>query len=241
MLIKIGICDDEELFCRELESKIKYILREQNCEICVANSGKDILQQVSEADEAKQGFDIVFLDIDMPEMDGLSVAKIIHEKYPDILIIFLTSYKDKMSKGYHVRAFRFLVKPTDTSELQEALFSAINEKASERCFFVNSYGVIKKISEKKIMYIRTVKDGCEIVCVDGICPIDDSLKNLMDKVDSLNFYKISKSHIVAFGYIKEIDGLNIKMADDFVIGIPRRNKRLFDEARAKYSIRKMYC
>ena len=62
MLIKIGICDDEELFCRELESKIKYILREQNCEICVANSGEDMLQQVLEADETKQGFDIVFLD-----------------------------------------------------------------------------------------------------------------------------------------------------------------------------------
>lgn len=117
----IGICDDEVIF-REGLRKL--------CERCVSNislieivcfsSGNQVLSY-------EHKVDVLFLDIHMKGIDGIQTAKKIREKDEDMIIIFLTGYKDYMSDGYYVKAFRYLIKPIEEKELTEVMADVMKE------------------------------------------------------------------------------------------------------------------
>ena len=137
-MIYIAICDDEEIPIRYIKNKLEQELQKMEVtsyQLDIYYSGVDLLKN-------KKTYDILLLDIEMPEMDGFSVAKGMNQLKKKPLIIFLTSHREFMSKGYHVKAFRYLLKPISDQEFQEAIFSAIKEITSFQ-------GVMKKTEKAK--------------------------------------------------------------------------------------------
>ena len=104
--MRIAICDDMPQFNRLLKDKIENIcaLKDWSLESLVYSSPNSILA----ADLSN--IQVVFLDIDMPELNGLEVAKALRKKYPKIILIFVTAYIEYAPEGYHVAAFRYLLK-----------------------------------------------------------------------------------------------------------------------------------
>ena len=99
--MKIAICDDEKTFLKELEEKILKIIPRLDCDVEPFSCAEDLLS-------SEVPFDIVFLDIEMQGMDGMSCARKIRETNKDIPIVFLTSHIEMAVEGYEVSAFRFL-------------------------------------------------------------------------------------------------------------------------------------
>ena len=126
-MIKIYICDDDLDFL----SKIKYQIND-----CISK-GKfgdfeyeitDISNPVSALQKIKtETPDITFLDIDMPNVNGFNVADEINRQCPDTLIIFVTNYDNYVYTSIRYRPFRFIRKSHISTEINEALNSALNE------------------------------------------------------------------------------------------------------------------
>lgn len=118
MNYKIAICDDEKIYLEEISQNIKK--RNSDYKINVYNSGAELVKN-------NPDYDIIFLDIEMPDMDGMTTAERLREMKFDGIIIFLTSHTEFMPDAFKVKAFRFLSKPIDAKKLYEALCAAEKE------------------------------------------------------------------------------------------------------------------
>ena len=107
--INVAVCDDET---EVLDTIKNYLISYQiqydiECATHTFSNGSDFLESLD-----KIKFNIVFLDIEMPEMDGLEIAKHIREKSADdVYIIFVTSYPSYMHDSFQVQPFQYIVKP----------------------------------------------------------------------------------------------------------------------------------
>ena len=120
------IADDENLELRVLEKTIKkYFIDE--LKIFVAGNGRNAVQI---CDEAKP--DIALLDIEMPGMNGIELAKYIKEKYVECIIIFITAYDrfDYAIEAMHIKAFDYLLKPWKEERLCELINTSIENVRS---------------------------------------------------------------------------------------------------------------
>ena len=113
---RIGICDDMPQVARELENivsahldSIGYLYKTEKY-----YNGMDAL---SSAD----ALDILFLDIEMPDMDGIETGRKVQERNPECRIIMATARTDRFKEAFKIRAFRFITKPFDKDEIQAAL------------------------------------------------------------------------------------------------------------------------
>lgn len=118
-MMQICICDDNQYFCGILRSKIidYFAIADLQCEIIIFNNPDSLLRaNLSQ-------FKILFLDIDMPTVNGLDVAKQIFRKFPNLFIVFVTDLIQYAREGYRVHAFRYLLK----AELDTELGSCIDD------------------------------------------------------------------------------------------------------------------
>ncbi len=100
MQYKIAICDDEPLHI----DKIRSILMDEETDNYTKPA--NLLNTIT----AGKRYDVLFLDIMMPEIDGISLARELRELDEDMLIVFITSKIEFMQTGYEVKAFRYLLK-----------------------------------------------------------------------------------------------------------------------------------
>ena len=141
-MIKIAICDDNLKFSQIFYKKIKSITNNDCMVLPPFFEGTEVIEYLK-----INSINILFLDIDMPKINGFDLAKILCEKYPDIIIIFVSAYEDFVYSSFEYCPFRFLRKSHLNDELKTTLEKAIekiiiNDKA--KLFFIN-YSVTNSI------------------------------------------------------------------------------------------------
>jgi len=112
-MIRILLVDDQTLLCEVLKTWLEV---EDDFEIIgVAHNGNEALSQIESLSP-----DVVLMDIDMPEMDGLNATKIISERFPDVKVIFLSGHDedDYLGKSLRAGAKGYLLKNTTAEELE---------------------------------------------------------------------------------------------------------------------------
>jgi two-component system, LytTR family, response regulator LytT len=106
MILRIGICDDTQTDIIHLEKHIKHYMASYNIEFEIESfrSGATLLQAQKE-----QTFHILLLDIEMPEINGMMIARYLRDElYDDVFIVFVTSYPQYMQESFDVQPFLFL-------------------------------------------------------------------------------------------------------------------------------------
>lgn len=168
--------------------------------------------------------DLLFLDIQMPNITGLEFAK--NLKNPPI-IIFTTAYSEHALEGFEVDALDYLVKPIPFHRFFKAVSKANeiyqlrhqtpakNDDDFAKSLQGNDYLLIKveystvKISLNDILFIEGVKDYVKIVLKEGSYLTKSTMKHLMEKLPSLHFMRIHKSYIIALDNIEKIENYRL--------------------------------
>ncbi|MBR4144837.1 MAG: response regulator transcription factor, partial [Lachnospiraceae bacterium] len=114
--MRIAVCDDEERFLTDIKDHIYEIYNSMDVVVDCFTSGKNLINSFD-----KQSYDLVFLDIEMPEIDGLTLAKMLREKSNELNIVFLTGHIEYALEGYEVNALRYLTKPVKKDKMLEVL------------------------------------------------------------------------------------------------------------------------
>ena len=170
-------------------------------------------------------FDIFFLDIEMPEIGGMELAKRIREALPDSVIIFLTSHEEFAPDGYRVQALRYLSKQTWQKYLSEALSAAIVQlqKQETGSLAVSHYGSIQRVPYRDILYIRHISRYCQIVTRDGKTIQDDrGIRHLFESIGDERFIFIDRGAFINLDYIQKIENGEAVMTNGDSLPISRR-------------------
>lgn len=150
MNVTIAIVDDE-LYMRK---RIVNLLNQVLCNLTYSAE----IQEFSGSNEflkEKRRFDIIFMDIKMPDGDGFKTAEIYRSYGKEDILIFLTNYDELCKEGYKVSAFRFIGKQDGINEISEAIISAfkiINSR--EKIKFCLDTGREIYLSVNEICYIE---------------------------------------------------------------------------------------
>ncbi len=209
-MINIGVCDDDKNFLDFIESRIIEILQDEkeNIRIHKFKNGRDFLKAYKKEDKP---FDLIFLDIYMPQIDGLEVAEIIRKKDEESLLIFLTSMEEEVYKAFKYNTFRFIRKSHMDEELEEALISAMEELAVEKHIFKTSQGQVV-LSTNEILYFEFMERVVHIVTFDNKYRTNiRRFKDIENIFLPKGFVGIHRSCIVNQNYIKAIENLEITL------------------------------
>lgn len=227
-----AIIDDEPLACELIEGFVNQIDFISN-EATFSESMEAIIWL------KKNPVDFVFLDIQMPDMDGMEFARLLPES---IRIIFTTAFREYALESYEVSAIDFLLKPIRFEKVLRAcekvrewynLNEYVNIKNNNKDIteiFLKVNGEIRRIGLDQILYIEGMKDYVKIVLKNDK-PIISYLrmKNLEEILPFSKFLRINKSYIVSLSNIRTVDNKHCLYIGDTMIRISEQYKNSFDE------------
>lgn len=202
-MYRIAICEDDLAQLKYLKVCIENIFEEieAQVELFTFNSGKEMLK--NNLDE----IDIFFLDIQMEELNGMDVAKILRKNNNDAEIIFVTAIVDYIQEGYKVRAYRYLLKPIKIEDLKENLLSCIKDISKKRDDYVllKIKGGVHKIPVDKIAYIEVIGRDIIVHTAEGdIYTTKNSMDNIEKSLKQYNFFRCHKSYLINIDYVQTI-------------------------------------
>ena len=205
MKLKCAIVDDEPLAAELLK---KYVLQTTSLELIEIHSNAyDYLNS-----ETRNQIDLLFLDIQMPDLNGVELSKMIHT---ETLIVFTTAFEKYAIEGYKVDAIDYLLKPFNYTEFLTAVQKAKQRKnflpsytiTSERFLFVRSESKSIRIEYDQIQFIESAKDYVKIYIQSQKEPIVTlvSLKRMLQNLPQNEFMQVHRSFIVRLRSIETIE------------------------------------
>ena len=195
--MKIKICDDEKEAAKELQQIIYGIMEgQEDTEIKVYGSGKELLHDIADGD-------VVFLDIEMPQMDGIEAGRCLKDK-ADCHIILETGQIQRFKEAFFIQALRFITKPFQKNEIKEALGAALARNVEDRT--LEAYAQRQKylLKEKDIRYARAINSQVELFTANRVFRKATTLQELYAELDGRFFFRINRQYIINFRHIEHV-------------------------------------
>ena len=202
--IRCIIVDDEPIAREILENHLRKIEA-----VTVVASCKNAIEAFNVLNS--NTIDLIFLDINMPEISGLSFAKSIH---PSIKIIFTTAYREYAVDGFDLQAVDYLLKPISFNRLMQAVNKYLGEITNHRVpeiiesdiekndfIFVRSDRKMIKINFQNICYIESLSDYIKIHQDDKSVVTRETITSIESKLPKNDFLRIHRSFIVSLSKI----------------------------------------
>jgi two-component system response regulator LytT len=201
MTLKALVCDDEA----PARSELRYLLEEAG--------GVEVVGEASSAVEALQlikafPYDVVFLDIDMPGLDGIQMAEVLGTLDRQPAVVFVTAHSEHAVKAFEVAATDYLVKPVEVERLKHAV-ERLEPSKDERGARVERIPVEKAgkkllLQADEIFYIMA-KDDYTYLHTDGERFLSTlSLTALEKKLEPNGFFRVHRRFLVNLGEVKEV-------------------------------------
>ncbi len=201
--IKCIVVDDEPLAVSLLSS---YVEKMPFLELVYSSENPiEALEYIQ-----KKEADLIFLDIQMPELTGINFMKIVGNKLKYILT---TAYAEYALEGYEHNVVDYLLKPISFDRFQKSALKAqerfaVNRDSNDSYFFVKSSGQKHRINFNEILYIESIKDYVNIKTENQEYIVLDTLKSLENQLPE-NFARVHKSFILNLEKIEKIDVKNV--------------------------------
>jgi len=219
--MEVVICDDE----KEVRDKIKTFLGEYSQKytefafnISEYSSGEELLAR-------EENIDILFLDIEMGDVNGIEAAKAIKERSNGTILIFVTSFSRYAPDTFRVGAFQLLLKPVDKKEFTEDLNRAlIQYKRYHKQFLIKYRGSEVLLKYKDIKYLDISERHIVVHAVDADYPILGKLSDFEEELCLNGFIRIHQSYIVNMKYIKRIDSADVKIKDGTILPLSKSRR-----------------
>ncbi|MEE2771386.1 MAG: LytTR family DNA-binding domain-containing protein [Bacteroidota bacterium] len=213
MSLKCMIIDDEPHAIRLLE---KYVdqLPEVNC-VAISTKPVEALALLQQHQP-----DVLFLDIQMPDLTGIQLSKLVSK---DVRIIFTTAYSQFAVEGFELNATDYLLKPISFPRFVEAVEKVKNQSSktaerpaiSEDYFFVKTDGKnnFRKIAYREIQYLESIRNYVVIHLENEQVVTYNTLKHFEENLPEEEFVKIHKSFIISLSKITKTDSQEVTVAN----------------------------
>lgn len=209
--MKILVMDDENLALLRVERLLKELKHPCTC----VNTLENFETQCTQS-----SFDIFILDINMPQINGIELAKKILLKQPDAFIIFQTAYEEFALKAYQIGAIDYLLKPFNKEALERSINRALAYRKEKNITFLSKNGDESYlINQKDIFYIEANLSEVLIKTKEHFSYIDEKISQMETLLDSELFFRVHRSYLVNTSKIKYIKTVEQSKLEFFFEGI----------------------
>lgn len=180
-------------------------------------------------------YDIVFMDIDMPYLDGMSAAAKLRQVDDCTCLIFVTNLAQFAIRGYEVAAFDFIVKPLSYANFAMKLTRALNhiDTKAEKEILVHTNSGVVRVAVADILYVEIVAHKLTYHLVDRTVESYGTLKDVESLVDDKLFVRCNNCFLVNLRFVNAIEDKHAVVGNDkLLISYPRRQE--FKKALADY-------
>lgn len=223
-MIHIAICDDNEESVLGIETVTDKFFKTHcvDCEIQIYQSSENLLYDLQDG----ISYDLLLLDIEMPEVDGMDLAKVIFEKLSAAKIIFITSHLEYAITAYEFSVFRYIPKTVIREKLSPALEDYYKLYRLERNEFytVEIKNHVEQLPYREILYI--LKDGKYTVfhMTGGKKQsVRKTLAQVFEEISREYFYFADRGCIVNLANVVGMDEMSILFPDNQRITISKTN------------------
>lgn len=225
------IVDDEPLAVRLLESYV-----EKTPDLQLLSSFTDSITAINAIKEQKP--DLLFLDIQMPNLDGMELA---HSLPEQTRVVFTTAFKEYAFESYEVNALDFLLKPIrynkflgsieKAKKVYDTQQTAVQPKQQPNTVFIRVDGEWRNISVHQIIYVNGMKDYVMFYLDGEKKPLISHLtmKAVEEMLPADKFLRIHRSYIVAVDKIQKVDRNDCVYIGEEIIHIPDGYQQVFSQ------------
>lgn len=223
-MVKIAVLDDQESYFNSIEVITKKFMSERaiSYEIFTYISPEDLLYDIAEDNK----YDIYLLDVELPTISGLEVARKIREKYYEPIIIYITNYVEYAIEGYEVNAYRYIPKIMLEQKLPEAyaLICPSIENKKKEFYIIEKNHKLERIAYEDIYYIKKDKKYIFIVHKYGISNDRKTIVEFIESVKNYDlFIEVDRSYIVNILHVMSLKDQKIilRNGDSIPISKPK--------------------
>ncbi|MDE7286573.1 MAG: LytTR family DNA-binding domain-containing protein [Lachnospiraceae bacterium] len=224
-MLQIAICDDEQFYREKIQRLLENYLKEHELsyEIRLFLSGKEFLSKSKNSVK----YDIVFMDINMEELDGIQTAMQMRAFHSDTYLVLITAFINYVLEGYKVNAVRYIMKDTLDVAMPECM-DAILQKMQiaqisipfmegERRLYADNLLYVESQRHKLIFYYMEEQTRKDIVRYH----IYEKLDMMEQKLSGYGFLRIHKSYLVNMKHIRRISNYTALLDTGEELPIPR--------------------
>lgn len=231
-MLLIAVCDDIPLECADIAKQIETILKQSNTDFMIKKffGGLELIQ-------SRESFDIIFLDIKMPNINGMELAKQIRNQGRQSLIIFITSASEYVFDAFDVEAFQYLLKPIQTDKLKNVLEKATKKMqidANIDFLMISANRQIQKVFLKDILYIESIGRIAKIHCNNGTLETYEQIGILEDKLSDKFFFRCHKCFLVNLNFVDAFNKTEVRLENGEKIMLAKRRYEDFQKAILSY-------
>lgn len=232
-MISIAIVDDEKEHIDNIKAFLKQYFKsvgnKDGYTVSAFRDGRELI------DDYKPKYDLVFLDIEMNDVDGMSAAKVIRQKDSKTAIIFVTRLASFAIKGYEVDALDFIVKPIDYANFSVKLKKALKriELNRNKLVQVELPSGIRVLDSTQIRYVEIQNHALIVHMVDEDIKVWSSLKAIAEQLEDSFFEYCNRCYLVNLRYVTGINKNVCLLGNDELL-ISRYKHSAFVAALAKF-------
>ena len=204
-MLRIAICEDDPNYEKTLLGFLSDFGKEKNVEFRTScfPDGLSILQ-------THEAFDLIFMDIEMPGLDGISAAKKLREgPNSEFILFFITNYGSLAIRGYEADALDFLVKPMNFFDFSLKLERALDRLSSRndpKILLETQNGSVLRLPLSEIMFFEVQDHTMLIHRRKDILKSRITLKTISSKLKDPRFVRINKCYLINLDYLDRFSG-----------------------------------
>ncbi|MDD3362745.1 MAG: LytTR family DNA-binding domain-containing protein [Hespellia sp.] len=228
--IRIAICDDEKIAREHLKRMVENILiqKELAGDITSYCSGVELIN-------SDLSFDILFLDIEMPDLDGIDIGKILCDRNSKCKIVMATGRVERFKEAFMIEAYRFVTKPFDELEIEEVIETYLIQQIGLSKIVVYDKRIKYQFVQKQIEYVRAYNGYSELLIQDNVYRVEESLNSLEQSLDSRCFVRVNKEYCVNLFFVSDYH-LGKLYIEGKELLVSRRRKKAFEKKIMEFGI-----
>ena len=165
-------------------------------------------------------YDILLLDIEMPGMDGVTMARRIRKENETVQIVFITGYSEYISEGYEVAALHYLMKPVNTEKLRQVLERAADKlQRNERYLTLELSSEVVRLPLYQIRWAE-VRQNYLTIHAKADYTVKMTLSELESRLDD-RFFRAGRSFIINLPEVRSVTRQEVRLSDGTAIPLPR--------------------
>jgi len=221
MKLHIAICDDEKAQSNHVTALAQAWIRARKLDAVI--SVYDSAEAFLFAYGADKSCAILLLDIQMKQIDGVTLAKRLRAEGGQMQIVFITGFPDFMAEGYDVSALHYLMKPVKEEKLFPVLDTALARVGmAEPVLLLNTAGEPLRLLQRDILYIEALWPAVKIVTTNETREIKANLAEITEQLDPAAFVQCHRSYIAGLRYVKQITRAELILDGNVTIPLSRR-------------------
>lgn len=233
-MFRIAVCDDDQA---TVDNMKKVLLEKQEipCRVDVYTTGSSLLHR-------HKTYDLIFLDIDMPGIDGIETAKKLRQYDKKVKIVYVTSYRDFAGQAFAVHAFSYMVKPLSDKNIHKILEEAYTyykeEETPVQVEFETTQGSVI-FNTKDIYYFEYMCRKVRICSLSGEFFLKARIADIYCKMRDYDFEMPHKSYVINLLHIRSVVNNDIYMTNGDVVPLSQKKASVFRQLLCGYIEKRM--